>query len=204
MVYAMYTNLHCLVWKESCCPYIFQTALHVKLYINIIPLNDWMLLGSHRAGRGQNQSRCPKVAKGVFHTLSHTEKNYKTDGSWPGGQLLSAAWLGIGQRVVRNCFVHHLSHSCCPLKATNSDPLGRRLCQCVSCFTMEYLGYNVKFNSACFTLGKKLPNLYDESLFKVYADILNYSSNHQFQYILLSHFLEKGEEKRSPFAPDKV
>lgn len=69
---------------------------------------------------------------------------------------------------------------------------------------MEYLGYNVKFNSACFTLGKKLPNLYDESLFKVYADILNYSSNHQFQYILLSHFLEKGGEKRSPFAPDKV
>ena len=64
--------------------------------------------GAVRAGRGQTQDRWPKLAKGVFHTIWRHAKQYIGVASWGEGAGLLGVRLGIGQRVVSNCIVHHL------------------------------------------------------------------------------------------------
>lgn len=64
--------------------------------------------GAVRAGRGQTQDRWPKLAKGVFHTIWRHAKQYIGVASRGEGAGLLGVRLGIGQRVVSNCIVHHL------------------------------------------------------------------------------------------------
>ena len=92
-------------WCFNCCRAVFTPGQGLFGF-SLCPASE-QAGGAAGAGRGQTQDSWPKLAKGVFHTIWRHAKQYIGVAGRGGGRLLGDR-LGIGQRVVSNCIVHHL------------------------------------------------------------------------------------------------
>ena len=63
---------------------------------------------AHAAGKEHSQDNWPKLAKGIFYTMSRHAEQENWGELARGWQLLLRGWLGFGQWVVSNCFLHDL------------------------------------------------------------------------------------------------